>query len=112
MTPKRRLRLWLAHDGRCALCRVKVPLKGTVMDHAIQLWLESEGREDDANLRPLCPDCDKPKTAKDAAIRAKVKRIRIKHGLEPRKAKPSRPIQSRGFDKTKSRKFNGEVTTR
>lgn len=110
MTKARRLRLWLAHEGRCGGCRAKVPLEGTVMDHFITVYMS--GPEDDANLRPLCPACDKPKTANDQAVIAKVKRLRKSCGLDPTSAKPSRKIQSRAFDNSRTRKFSGEVVAR
>ena len=92
MTKARRLRIYLACNGRCE-CGVKVPMAGTVIDHRIPLWMG--GADDDANLRFLCGPCDKPKTAKDAADRASVKRI---HKRLSSDRKPSR-LQSRGFQK-------------
>ena len=92
MTKTRRLRLYLACNGRCS-CGAKVPMAGTVIDHRIPLFMG--GADDDANLRFICPSCDKPKTAKDATDRAKVKRI---HKRLTGDRKPSR-LQSRGFAK-------------
>ena len=92
MTKARRLRLYLACNGRCS-CGAKVPMAGTVIDHRIPLFMG--GADDDANLRFICPSCDKPKTAKDATDRAKVKRI---HKRLTGDRKPSR-LQSRGFAK-------------
>lgn len=92
MTKARRLRIYLACNGRCE-CGAKVPMAGTVIDHRIPLWMG--GADDDANLRFLCGPCDKPKTAKDAADRASVKRI---HKRLSGDRKPSR-LQSRGFQK-------------
>jgi hypothetical protein len=93
MTPARRLRLYIQHEGRCGICKVKVPLRGTTMDHALQLWMS--GEEKDENLRPLCPKCDKPKTAKDASDRAKVRGMRAFH--EGTKPDPKRKLKGRGF---------------
>jgi 5-methylcytosine-specific restriction endonuclease McrA len=79
-------------------------MEGTVIDHRIPLWMG--GADDDANLRFFCPACDKPKTAKDATVRAKVKRIIAKSDPDTRKpsrmksrpfSKGSRPIPSRKF---------------
>jgi len=106
MTEARRLRIYLACNGRC-VCGVKVPLKGTVIDHRIPLWMG--GADEDANLRFLCADCDKPKTAKDKGNIAKVKRILAR---EDGTRRPRKPIRSRGFDKTKTRRFDGTVAPR
>lgn len=91
MTPTRRLRIWTAAGGRC-VCGVPVPLAWTVLDHEIQLWLS--GPDDDAQMRPLCPACDKTKTANDAKIRAKVKRLIARENgtRRPRKPIPDRPF--------------------
>lgn len=102
MTRERRLRIYLACNGRC-VCGVKVPMDGTVIDHRIPLFMG--GADDDGNLRFVCRACDKPKTAKDATDRAKVKRI---HKRLSGDRKPSR-LQSRPFPKSSrpipSRKF-------
>jgi 5-methylcytosine-specific restriction endonuclease McrA len=105
MTKARRLRLYLACKGRCE-CGVKVPMDGTTIDHRIQLWMG--GADDDSNLRFFCKACDKPKTAKDAGDRAKVKRILSREAGE---RKPSR-LRSRGFDKSKTKRFDGSVVLR
>jgi len=60
-----------------------------------------------SNLRPLHAECHKAKTARDIAANAKGKRLRGETCNGPKKK-----IQSRGFDKTKTRKFNGEVVAR
>lgn len=106
MTKASRLRIYLACNGRCS-CGVKVPMKGTVIDHRIPLFMG--GADDDSNLRFLCADCDKPKTAKDAADRGHVKRLLARSDGTRR---PRQPIPSRGFDKTKTKKFSGEVVAR
>lgn len=54
----------------------------------------------------LCRACAKEKTRRDVKAIAKVKRLQ----RGPRKAK--RAIRSRGFDKTKTKKMNGEVVRR
>ncbi len=49
----------------------------------------------------------------DKAVEAKIKRVRIKHGIDPAKRlRPKPKLSNRGFDKTKSRKFNGQVIDR
>ena len=108
MTPARRRRVWEAHDRRCGICRVEVPLKGTVIDHAIARWFS--GDERDENLRPLCPACDKPKTAIDKRDIAKIKRLlKRQDGIR----RPSR-LRSRPLSKhpTLKRGFDGRVISR
>jgi 5-methylcytosine-specific restriction protein A len=106
MTKPRRLRIYLACNGRC-VCGVKVPMAGTVIDHRIPLWMG--GADDDANLRFLCPACDKPKTAKDKGAIGKVKRLIAR---EDGTRRPRKPIASKGFDKTRTRRFDGSVVPR
>lgn len=93
MTKARRLRIYLACEGRC-ICGVKVPMEGTTIDHPTQLWMG--GPDEDQYLRYMCAACDKPKTARDAKERAKVKRLIRK--ADPAQRKVSR-LQSRGFQK-------------
>lgn len=108
MGKARRLRIYLSCEGRCYKCGVKVPLEGTVIEHPIQLWMG--GSDDDADLRLICGPCDKPKTAKDAAARAKVRSLIKKADPETRKpprmkgrgfAAGSRKLPSRPFPKRK-----------
>jgi 5-methylcytosine-specific restriction protein A len=104
MTKARRLRIYLACQGRC-FCGAKVPMENTVIDHRVALWMG--GADEDANCRFICRPCDKTKTSGDLHVIAKVKRIIRKADPETRKVKrpiPSRPfqksnrkIQSRGF---------------
>lgn len=104
MSPQRRLRIYMDNEGRCYKCRVKVPLKGTVIEHPTQLWMG--GSDDDKALKLICPPCDKVKTAKDASERAHVKRLIANQ--DPANKKPSRlqgrklshPTLTRGFDGT------------
>lgn len=105
MTKARRLRIYLACNGRCE-CGSKVPMAGTTIDHRIPLFMG--GADDDANLRFICQPCDKLKTAGDHTNAAKVRRIHAREDgtRKPRKAIPSapfqkssRPIPSRPFSK-------------
>lgn len=114
VSPARRLRIWTAADGKC-VCGTPVPLSWTVLDHEIQLWLG--GPDDDAQMRPLCAPCDLTKTANDAKIRAKVKRLIARENGTRRKRKeiPSRPFgdQHRSMSHpTLKRTFGGKVVAR
>ena len=101
MTKARRLRLYMACNGRCE-CGAKVPMEGTTIDHRIQLWMG--GSDTDDNLRFFCGPCDKPKTAKDATVRAKAD-----PDTRPRS---KRPLQSRGFQSNLTTGFDGKVRQR
>lgn len=60
----------------------------------------------------LCKVCAKEKTRRDVKAIAKVKRIRNgKTQADKRAAKGSR-MKSRGFDKSRRKKMNGEVVER
>ena len=106
MTKGRRLRIYLACNGRC-VCGVKVPMKGTVIDHPTQLWMG--GPDEDEFLKFLCGPCVKIKDAKDASARGKVRRILAR---EEGTRRPRKAIPSRGFDKTKRKRMDGTVVTK
>lgn len=108
MHKQRRLRIYVACDGRC-VCGVKVPLDGTVVDHEKQIWLGSDDAEDDSNCRFLCADCDKEKTRLDAGVRAKVKRIIRQNDPETRKRSN---LKGRPFQTKLTKTFNGKVRPR
>jgi len=95
MTKARRLRIYMACNGRC-VCGVKVPMEGTTIDHALSLF--KGGADTDDNLRFLCRACDKPKTAQDATDHAKLRRLIANEDPETRPV-TKRPIRSRGFQK-------------
>lgn len=106
MTKARRLRIYLACDGRCK-CGAKVPMEGTTIDHRLPLWMG--GRDEDENLQYLCGPCDRKKTSQDATDRAKVKRLHKRAaGVE----KKGPRLQSRGFQTGLSRGFDGRVKPR
>jgi len=106
MGEARRLRIYLACNGRC-VCGVKVPMKGTVIDHPTQLWMG--GSDDDAALKFLCGPCCKIKDAKDASARGKVRRILAR---EEGTRRPRKAIQSAGFSRTLRKRFDGSVVER
>lgn len=112
MTPARKRQVLEDYGKVCAECGASLSTKVEI-DHRIQLWLG--GPEERENLRPLCIPCHTAKTADDAKIRAKVKRIIAREDgtRRHRKAIPSRgfqkvkrPLRSRGFGKTRERNRN------
>lgn len=106
MTPARRKRVLVAFGCRCSHpgCEETVGLE---IDHRVPL--ELGGSEDDSNLEPLCVEHHKDKTKRDIPAIARARRIRKREAGEK---KAGRPIKSRGFDKTKSRRMDGSVGPR
>jgi 5-methylcytosine-specific restriction protein A len=94
---KARLRIFLAHDGRCHVCSGKISVgEGWDLDHRIALGLG--GDDEEHNLAPAHrKGCHAGKTAaEDVPAIAKAKRRQVAHlGASA----PKRPIQSRGFAK-------------
>lgn len=90
----------------CALCGKDLsPGDKIEWDH-VQALVHAGGHVF-TNIRPLHEECHKAKTARDVAANAKVKRLRGETCQGP-KAK----IHSRGFDKTRTRRFDGQVVPR
>lgn len=107
VSPARRKRIYEAHGNTCyypACCETE----GLEFEHIVPLWMG--GKDDDSNTAPMCRSHHKAKTALDAKMRAKTKRL-IAKGDPDRERKPSR-LKSRGFDKTLRKKFNGTVERR
>ncbi len=114
--------VFIKYDGRCASCAEKVKLGEYAVDH-IQA-LDHLGAHTLDNWQLLCVGCHKLKTAKDVKASAKGRRLRGDVGTGPKKAIPSRPFgrmaegrdpkrwQSAGFDRSKTRGFNGKVRER
>ena len=111
MTPARKRRIHAAWDGKCWFCRMPVDLEGpgVVYDHVGTLWIT--GSDADSGIGPIhAATCNKIKTKADKGTIAHIKRLIAKNDPDqPRK--PSR-LKSRGFSKTLSRKFSGQVVTR
>lgn len=62
-----RERIARQHDYQCAVCKgAWVPNRDQI-DHEVPL--EQGGSNDDVNLRPLCDECHKAKTAGEAGRR-------------------------------------------
>jgi hypothetical protein len=106
MTPARRARILEANGHVCAHegCEVTERLE---IDHATALALG--GVDEDHNCIPLCREHHKEKTRRDVWAIAKAKRQR-RLIEEPRPSK--NPIKSRGFDRTRSRGFDGKIKKR
>lgn len=70
MTRQRAARIFLREQGRCYVCgrRLRVGVDTYQIEHPEALILG--GSDDDADLRVICTDCHKAKTAADAKARA------------------------------------------
>lgn len=106
MTKARRLAVFTAFDGYCAVCGSETPLEEGEADHELSLFLG--GADNETNLVWKCGTCHSAKTHKhDAKAHAKVRRLIKK--ADPENRKPRRPIQSRGFQKDLVKGFDGIV---
>lgn len=96
---KERARLFALRRGICYLCSGKIDgvREAYDIEHRIP-WEISRDNSDD-NLELAHKHCHKVKTAQDAGVIAKVKRLHAKHNgyYPPSKAK----IKSRGFASTR-----------
>lgn len=94
---KARLRIFLAHEGRCHVCRGRISVgEAWELDHVVALALG--GDDEEHNLAPAHKKgCHASKTAKeDVPAIARAKRRQIQHlGASA----PKRPIRSAGFQK-------------
>lgn len=73
--------------GKCEHCGAKLMPGRTVYDHIVPGHIGGEATLD--NCQVLCRACDKPKTAGDLTMLAKVKRVRSKHiGAAPKSRRP------------------------
>ena len=101
-----RARVILAWSGRCAMCADRFEAGQRIeIDHIHQR--ATGGADDENNYRPLCAPCHRRKTAADARDRAHIRRL-----TGANKPRFARPIISRGFDTTKTRRMDGSVTER
>lgn len=109
LTRREVIELAVRQGGKCGCgCGVKLDAlrEGVVDEHLIPLEIRENANALDnrALFRKPCADA---KTKADRKAIAKVKRLAGETCTGPR-----RPIRSRGFDKTRSRKFDGTVVAR
>jgi 5-methylcytosine-specific restriction protein A len=104
--PHVRMRIFLAHDGRCYLTGRKIrPGEYWELEHKIALCNGGEHRE--GNMGPALADPHKVKTAEDVKLRAKVDRIRKRHmGIKKKSTFPC------SKDSRFKKKINGRVELR
>lgn len=112
----RRQKIIAAQGGVCKRADCDAP--AVEVDHIVPLWLGGSNR--DENLEGLCGPCHLRKTRAEAPLRAKIMRQSGETGQYARRQKrggsmiPAHKdgLKSRGFDKTKTRKFNGQTVSR
>ncbi len=108
-------RILLRQEGRCAAkgCGERfMPGDKIQFDHGHDLQFDGPDTED--NLFAKHDDCHLIKTRKNATAKAKMIRLekRRLNGGEPPGKKPGRRLQSRGFQKTHTKRFDGTVVRR
>jgi len=110
MTPKRRMEVLLAAQGRCAHCGTRIEAgQAWIANHRVPLAMG--GADVLENLEPRHLACDRVETPADLSRIAKAKRqVRLRLDME---LKPSaRPLRSRGFDKRLRKRMDGTVEAR
>lgn len=99
LTKAVRARIIAEQGGVCAWVGCAEP--ATEIDHILPLWLG--GADDRANAEALCGPHHARKTAREAAQRAHV--YRVKAGHEGTKPPPTQPLRGRKF----RRRWEGRV---
>jgi len=106
LTRRQFAELILQQEGRCGCgCGIKLQADRIIDEHVVAL--DFLGSNELSNRALWDRDCSKRKTAGDLAMAAKGKRIRGETGTERKQ-----PIRSRGFDRTRSKGFDGKVRVR
>lgn len=110
-TPVQRRAVWERDGGRCCACGVDLQ-PGWHIDHILPR--ELGGAHEMDNWQALCAPCHKEKTKGDNRRIAKSRRLRKADAapVEESSIQSNHKIQSRGFDKTRSRKMSGKVEPR
>jgi hypothetical protein len=110
LTRRETIQLMLDQNGRCGCgCGSRLePMKEGVIDEHVAM-LAMGGPNDLRNRSLWRKPCSAAKTKVDVAMNAKANRLIKK--ADPEQREPSR-LQSRGFDKSKSRGLDGHVRPR
>jgi hypothetical protein len=110
--------LTLRQMGKCLRCseRLDFATNGAVIDEHLRP-LADGGTNETSNRAFFCKPCATPKTAKEARDRGKSKRIAEGRTQADKRTRAKaegkhRPIRSRGFDKTRTRRMDGTVERR
>ncbi len=99
LTAKQRLKLFIAHDGKCCVCGGKIGVHEKWIDeHKLPLWLG--GTNDESNRAPAHVSCAREKTDKEATERAKGRSVAEKHYGAKKSKRPMPGSRASGWKKT------------
>jgi len=116
MTPARKLRIHEKAGGMCGCgCGTPVPVSGpgVIYEHTIPFWMRPDLDDDGPNVKPYATDHSAAKTnGKDGDLSRIAKTKRQKAKNEGTWRKSGHKLQGRGFDKTRTRGFDGKVRDR
>jgi len=104
-TEAQRRGVYTAYDGRCAGCDDALE-PGWHIDHIKRL--ADGGEHAPRNWMALCVPCHRDKTAREATASAHADRIYRRETEGPKPA----TLKGPGFDKTRTRRFDGSVVRR
>lgn len=103
----KRAAIFLAHGGRCGICKLKIQGDDYDIEHRIPR--EISANDEDGNLYPAHRGCHAAKTSDDRQDIAKVHRVAGETGqYAKRKRRGGGSIKSRGFG-PQSKKMNGSI---
>jgi 5-methylcytosine-specific restriction protein A len=105
-TRKIRRLAWDRCGGRCEGCGSSLQPGRFTYDHRIADWLGGDNSLENCNVLGFC--CDKPKTANDQGVIAKVKRIRDRRIGALTSKRPMPGSRASGFKK----RMDGTVVRR
>lgn len=87
LTDKQRLQMFVDAKGLCCLCGGRINGVHEMWDeHVNPLWLNGDNSA--PNRAPAHAKCAREKTAKEAAVRAKIRRTAEKHQGAKRSSRP------------------------
>jgi 5-methylcytosine-specific restriction endonuclease McrA len=104
-TPKQRAEIVWSQGYKCAHCECSLITRPFQIDHIQRL--DALGKHEPDNWQALCVPCHAIKTKVDNREAKKGRRIRGDNKPRVKKA-----IPSRGFDRTKTKGFDGKVRKR
>lgn len=107
LTPKQMLQMFLDAKGICCLCGQKInSVKEAWDEHVNPLWLNGDNAA--PNRAPAHEKCASAKTAREAALRAKIRRTAEKHQGAKKSSKPMPCGRNSPYKKT----MRGKVVPR
>ena len=100
MTPKQKLEMFIAHDGKCCICGGKIDgVREAWDEHVNPLWLNGDNSA--SNRAPAHRTCAHTKTAKESGVRSEIRATAEKHfGAKKTKGRPMAGSKASGWKKT------------